>query len=310
MRLVSGSLALLCALATSVPQSTMAAPSSLHAQAFAPDDVETRYEHGQRQLEAGDVAGAAKTWESLLEDVPASGETASLREALVINAIDARMQAYARQVTETGEQEPLHLYAAKVTVRRYYRAHTAAHGETRAIGAVVRERAAALDEALAAAEPPPRRSAPPSTSNDVETPPPVGPRTSPPGPNGNGLLVGGIGIGVLGLATGLTMIPLGAALGRNAENIYTVSTINAFNADSDSQRTIAEADAADAERAGRTANRVAIAGAVLSPLLLGGAAAMIVLGLQRRREAFYGERIQHAPALSPHYAGWTTRVRF
>ncbi|MEM6293859.1 MAG: hypothetical protein AAGA54_21465 [Myxococcota bacterium] len=309
MRPLRSLLALSCTLATSLPQLASAAPPALPT---APsEDVDARYAQGQQQLEAGDVAGAAKTWEGLLEDVPESAETTGLREALVINAIDARLAAYERQVTETGEQEPLHLYAAKVTVRRYFRAHNAAHGQTRAVGAVVRERAAALDDALTDAEPPPRPAGPPSASTYFDPVPASAPRPpAPSGPNGNGLLVGGIGVGVLGLATGLTMIPLGAALGRNAENIYTVSTINAFNADSDSQRAIAEADAADAERAGRTANRVAIAGAVISPLLLGGAAAMIVVGLQRRRQAYYGERIQHAPALSPDYAGWTTTIRF
>ena len=115
-------------------------------------------------------------------------------------------------------------------------------------------------------------------------------------------------MGVLGLAAGLTMIPLGAALGRNAENIYTVSTLNAATATSDPQRTLYLADAAEARRAGRTSNRVAIAGGVLSPLMLGGAAVMIVYGLQRQRAAY--PRVQHGPRLSPDYAGYGASMHF
>lgn len=268
--------------------------------AEAPD----RYGEAQQLLEARDFVGAAEIWESLLEETPESEETNSGREAMIINVVDARIAAYGQQVTAQGEREPMHLVAAQVALRRYLRAHVAAYGQSRALSLPVQERAATLAMALAEAEPGRDAPPPPTATPAPQSPQPLA-RSQPQGQNGNGLLVGGIGLGVLGLSVGLTMIPLGAALGRNAENIYTVAVINASNTDSDSQRALYLADAAEARRAGRTANRVAIAGGVLSPLMLGGAAAMIVLGLQRRDAAF-----RHGPRVSPDYAGYSATARF
>lgn len=268
-----------------------------------------RYTEAQQLLEADDYVGAAEIWEQMLDASSESAETHTRREAMIINVIDARLEAYARHVTALGEREPLHLFAAQLSLRRYLRSYGAAYGSSRALSVPVQERAAAL--ALALAEADPERNTPPPTSIDA-TPRPASPARAPvprSSNNGNGLIVGGIGVGVLGLAVGLTMIPLGAALGRNADNIYTVAVINASNTSSEPQRSLYLADAAEAERAGKTANRVAIAGGVLSPLLLGGAAAMVVLGLQRHRAA-QPHHIQHGPQVSPDYAGYSAKFRF
>lgn len=294
--------ALACALvSTLVAQSAAAAPD-----ASAPD----RYAQAQHLLEADDFVGAAEIWEDMLQSTPESPETHARREAMVINAIDARIEAYGRYVTASGEREPLHLFAAQLALRRYLRAHGATYGSSRALSTPVQERAATLAEALSEAEPQ-RTHRLPATTLEGSPAQALPPRRAPADPptDGNGLLVGGVGVGVLGLAVGLTMIPLGAALGRNADNIYTVSRINAANTSSEPQRSLYLADAEEAERAGKTANRVAIAGGVLSPLLLGGAAAMVVLGLQRRRAA-YDRAVRHGPQLSPDYAGYQATLRF
>lgn len=292
---------LACALVSSLlAQSASAAPPS----ELAPD----RYSQAQELLEGGDYVGAAEIWEALLVQTPESESTASGREAMICNTIDARIEAYGRQITADGEKEPLHLVEAQIALRRYLRAHATAYGESKAVSAPVQERAATLAVAMADAQPEraPAPAAPPHNPADASArgphPPPESRR------NGSGLLVGGIGLGVLGLAVGLTMIPLGAALGRNAENIYTVSTLNAASTSSDAQRTLYLADAADARRAGRASNRVAIAGGVLSPLMLGGAAVMIVYGLQRQRAA--SPRVQHGPRLSPGYVGYGATLQF
>lgn len=295
---------LACALvSTLLAQSAWASPPPVPS---APD----RYSEAQELLEHGDYVGAAEIWEALLEETPESEETGSGREAMVCNAVDARIEAYGRQINASGEKEPLHLIEAQIALRRYLRAHAVAYGQSRAVSAPVQERAATLAVAMADAEPE-RAVAPPPAASGMsdDTPTPRARPMPPPGNgNGNGLLVGGIGLGVLGLATGLTMIPLGAALGRNAENIYTVATINASNTSDEPQRSLYLADASEARRAGRTSNRVAIAGGVLSPLMLGGAAAMIVYGLQRRSAAC--GRMQHLPQLSPDYVGYAATMQF
>ncbi len=311
-------LRLLCCL---LPCAALATPAhAAHAAPPAPEAGEVpsppatvdRYTHAQDLLEQGNVVGAAELWESMLAETPESQDTHAAREAMLLNAIDARMEAYRRQVSADGELEPLHLLEAQIALRRYLRSHAAAYGDSRALGLPVQERAAGLALALAEATPPPPAVASGPAASTGRTP---GRRASAPnaGGNGNGLLVGGIGLGVLGFAAALTMIPLGAALGRNAENIYTVATTNATNAantnTSDAQRALYLADAQEAERAGRTANRVAIAGGIISPLMLGAAAAMIVFGLQRRRAA-EGGAFQHGPQVSPEYAGWSATARF
>ncbi|MGH1345339.1 MAG: hypothetical protein ACRBN8_27500 [Nannocystales bacterium] len=294
---------LACALvSTLLAQSAQAAPPTQLPAA-------ERYSQAQELLENGDHVGAAEIWESLLAQTPESEATATGREAMICNAIDARIEAYGRQINAEGEKEPLHLVEAQIALRRYLRAHAAAYGESKAVTAPVQERASTLAVAMDGAQPE-STPAPASLSYDATALPPS-PRvhTQPVSThNGSGLLVGGIGLGVLGLAVGLTMIPLGAALGRNAENIYTVSTLNAANTTSEPQRTLYLADAAEARRAGRTSNRVAIAGGVLSPLMLGGAAVMIVYGLQRQRAA--DPRLRHGPRLSPDYAGYEATLHF
>jgi len=294
---------LACALvSTLLAQSAWAAPPSPPA---GPD----RYSQAQELLEGGDYVGAAEIWEALLGQTPESEANHSGREAMICNAIDARIEAYGRQVTGEGEKEPLHLVEGQIALRRYLRAHAAAYGESKAVSAPVQERADTLAVAMAGAQPerPPAPVAAAYDTADLAPGPPTRPG-SPPDRDGSGLLVGGIGLGVLGLAAGLTMIPLGAALGRNAENIYTVSTLNAATATSEPQRTLYLADAAEARSAGRTSNRVAIAGGVLSPLMLGGAAMMIVYGLQRQRAAY--PRVRHGPRLSPDYAGYGATLQF
>ncbi|MCR9165688.1 MAG: hypothetical protein ACE37F_08100 [Nannocystaceae bacterium] len=288
---------------TTLAVALVCALCSSSAQAAPVPDAPDRYGEAQQLLEADDFVGAAEIWESLLEETPESADTYSGREAMIINAIDARMEAYRRQVTADGSREPLNLVAAQVALRRYLRAHVRAYGQDRALSVPVQQRAATLAMMLAETEPAP----PPPSSAPAERPA-APPPARPPAPergNGNGLLVGGIGLGVLGLSVGLTMIPLGAALGRNAENIYTVSVINASNTSDDTQRALYLADAREAERAGRTSNRVAIAGGVLSPVLMGTAAAMIVLGLQRRNASW-----RQGPRVSPDYAGWEATYRF
>lgn len=295
--------------------STLLAPSAWAATppAPSPDDASDlgapeRYSHAQDLLEDGDYVRAAEIWEALLAQTPESEATASGREAMICNALDARIEAYDRQISAKGEKEPLHLIEAQIAVRRYLRAHAAAYGESKAVSAPVQERAATLAVAIEDARPE-RAPAPVAAAFGSAAPSPS-PRARPifRSRDGNGLLIGGIGVGVLGLAVGLTMIPLGAALGRNAENIYTVATLNAATATYEPQRALYLADAADARRAGRTSNRVAIAGGVLSPLMLGGAAVMIVYGLQRQNAAY--PRIQHGPQLSPDYAGYGATFQF
>ena len=141
--------------------------SSSSALASPVPDSPDRYGQAQQLLEDDDFVGAAEIWESLLEETPETEETYSGREAMIINAVDARIEAYRRQVTGDGSQEPLNLLAAQVALRRYLRAHVSAYGEDRALSVPVQQRAATLAMMLAEADPEP--VPPPASSVPAES---------------------------------------------------------------------------------------------------------------------------------------------
>lgn len=274
-----------------------------------------RYAEGQKRLEQSDFAGAADVWEQLLENTPEDSSTTSMRENLLVNVIDARIQAYERQVDATGAREPMHLLAAQVTLRRYYREHARRYGDRRAVSPSVQQRADDLRRAMDTALPvrgnphfEPTASWHSSSEERYENA--YSRNALAAQHEGSGLIIGGAGLGVLGVTVGLTMLPLGAVFGRTAESRYVASRRDAVDADNETERSLALADLEDERRRGRASNRVMVAGGILTPLLLGASATMIVLGLQRRQQARETSRLRHAPTLSPTYAGWNTTVQF
>lgn len=299
----------LCLMAGSVPRAEAS---------FAPnqEEVERLYLEGQERVEAKDYKGAADSWTRLLSLLPESGDNQAIRESVIINILDAHIKAYNQLVDDKGTKDIGHLESGKTTLDQYYAEFKGVHGDRVAVSAAVQEKAAELEAALeqakrdAAAKPPE-----PDPKGGV---PPVEPQPKPDdGPdivvvnsqnNGNGLIIGGAVVAALGVGA-LIMIPVGSVRGKTADEDH-----QAAQADLDSGETTSPA----VERAlfdGEQANAILISGAVLAPLLLGGAAAMIVFGIKAKRQAKADQDKAMqlngvAPTFGRGYAGFGLSGRF
>lgn len=293
-------------LTTAVPAQAVAAPNEA--------EIERLYVEGQERLEAQDYTGAAESWTRLMTLLPESGDNQAVRESVIINVLDAHLKAYNQLVDARGNKDISHLRAGKQTLDQYYADFKQVHGDRKGVSAAVQDKAAELERVLANAEATQggTQTDTEADGDDGQTEPIVTPAqdTEPKKDrevivlqaqnDGTGLIVGGAVTAALGLGA-LAMIPIGAVRGDQAEEDFDAAT------------TPAEEDAAEAD--GRQANAVLIAGAVLTPLLLGGATAMLVIGLRQRRKAKEEQMkvirgAQVVPSFGRGFAGFTLTGRF
>jgi hypothetical protein len=251
-------------IAVALNLATPAAP--LAALAPPEAEIEALYREGQAHYQQRHYAAAAEAWTRLLDLLPESEDNREIRESVILNVLDARLEAYALVLDDGRKPNVEHLRAAKATLDDYYLSFRRVHGDRVAVSAPVQERAEAIDRALAEAEPPPPVPVPPI----VKPPDPI-PISEPPPRDGNGLIIGGSILAAAGLAT-VAMIPVGSVQGQRALAIYEDPMW------SPEQRTAAQGN-------GQRANAILIAGAVLSPLLVAAGATMIGLGVRKKRRA-------------------------
>lgn len=300
----------LCLVAGTVPQAEASlAPNQ--------EEVERLYLEGQERVEAKDYKGAADSWTRLLSLLPESGDNQAIRESVIINILDAHIKAHNQLVDDKGNKDIGHLKSGKTTLDQYYAEFKGVHGDRVAVSAAVQEKAAELEAALqqaerdAAAKPPePDPDPDGEKKKDPEPKPDDGPDIVVVNSqnNGNGLIIGGAVVAALGVGA-LVMIPVGSARGKTADEEH-----QAAQADLEAGETTSPA----VERAlfdGEQANAILISGAVLAPLLLGGAAAMIVFGVKAKRRAQADEKKAMqlngmAPQFGPGYAGFGLSGRF
>lgn len=248
------------------------------------------YGEGQKYMEQKEYKRAAEVFTRLLNLIEESGDNKAIRESLILNILDAHMRAYEGIVDENGKRDASQLEAGKATLQQYYKNFQAVHGDSVAVIAEIQGSAAKLDELLDEAktdeDPPPPVPAG-ETGDGSTTPPPNQPITTPPpqpANNGLGLLIGGVGLGVLGVGA-TVMIPVGSVLGNDAEDQYNEGQRELGEATTEAGMLTAQNKIDDANDQGERANAVLITGAVLAPLLLGGAVAMIVIGVRRRNQS-------------------------
>lgn len=279
-------LALLAALSLLCPPRALATPpaSSQELAAFEAD-----FTAGQARFDSGEYLAAADQWIAGAARLPEVTAHREHRLAVFRYVADA----YARGLVDVDALEPL--AAAVAALDAYCEGFTRAYGtETPLDPKIARTRAELrrrLEAAQAAqaeqAERPGERPGAPAPSAPKPAPRPWKGLTA-----GGGVLLG-LGLGAIGLAVA------GAARGRSLEASFD---------DPINQCALAQPQGrcADLYRDGQRSNTMAIAGAVLAPLLLGGGAALLVLGLRRRAHS------RHAltPALAPGFVGLQLRARF
>jgi hypothetical protein len=279
------------------------------------NEVEKLYVEGQDRAEAKDYTGAADSWTRLLNILPESPDNQAIRESVMINVLEAHMNAFNLLVDQAGKKDISHLRKGKATLDEYYGNFKTVHGDRVAISPAVQSKAAELDAMLAKAE------------DDAEAKPDPDPKTTENGDprpktgdadpkvvvleaqnNGNGLIIGGSIALALGVGA-LVMIPVGVGRVNKSEKAFTEAEeglqMDPGNAELINKRDKAEFD-------GKQGQQIWIAGAVLSPLLLAGGVVMIVFGVRAKQK--YNSQHARMPSLTPalgrNYAGFQLRGRF
>jgi hypothetical protein len=310
----------------------LAAP--LPAQAFAPSaaEIERLYNEGDKRNSEGDFKGAAESWTRLLVLLPEEGANQATRENLLLNILDAHINAYNRVVGSDGKKDASHLQEGKRTFELYLTQYRAVYGSGRAISAAVQQKGDELDAALQKADAegkvvtdpvnePPDPKVDPDDKNKTKIDP--GPPVLPPENNGIGLIVGGSVTAALGLGA-LGVLIAGAVGAPKAEHEYEVAQADLVvlcpgypmacqTTDPAEQNRIKELQGKldDADKHGRVANALTITGAVLTPVLLGAGAAMLAIGIKRHRAANSARSsVSAAPGIAPGFAGVVLSGRF
>jgi hypothetical protein len=307
----------------------LAAP--LPAQAFAPSagEIERLYNEGDKKNSEGDFKGAAESWTRLLVLLPEEGANQATRENLLLNVLDAHINAYNRVVGPDGKKDIANLQEGKKTYELYLTQYRAVYGSGRAISAAVQQKGDELDAALAKAE----KEASGTTTNPETTPNPKvepddkgkpvvdQPPVLPPENNGIGLIAGGSVTIALGLGA-MGVLIAGAVGAPKAEHDYEVAQGAALDYCSNYPEPVCanpanqtQYDAQlnkldDADKRGRVANALTITGAILTPVLLGAGAAMLAIGIKRNLASKHTRRVSVAPALGRSFAGIGISGRF
>lgn len=311
----AGALAVVSALVcASVPTVALAAPSQ--------EEIGRMYGEGQDYMEQKEFKRAAEVFTRLLNLVEESGDNKAIRESLILNILDAHIQAYEGIVDENGRGDVEQLKQGKATLQQYYKDFQAVHGDAVAVLGDIQTLAAKLDRLLEEDEPAPEAVPPVVPPGEEVTPPPVTnppPTTAPPSNAGLGLIIGGAALGVAGVGAAV-MIAFGSSSGRNAEEDYNDAQEDKLAAQQmDPPNAVLESIADDkidaANEAGQRANAVLITGAVLTPLLLGGAAALIIIGVKKRRQSTTAsirprETLTAAPSFGRRFTGFSLQGRF
>jgi|GEM_PF-1313114 len=274
---------------TSVPTVAVAAAPSQ-------EEIGRLYGEGQEYMEQKEYKRAAEVFTRLLNLIEESADNKAIRESLILNILDAHMQAYEGIVDASGKRDVSQLEAGKETLQDYYKDFQSVHGENVAVIAEIQTSATKLDQMLEEAlKEDPAPEGPVAGGGEGEggegkgggvTPPPPPPQ-QPPANNGLGLIIGGVGLGLVGVGAGV-MIPIGSINGNQAEKDLKSAQetqAEARESGNDTLVGIAQGDIDDANAEGKRANAILITGAVLTPLLLGGAAALIIIGVKKKRAA-------------------------
>lgn len=115
-------------------------------------EIERLYIEGQDLVAEGDFVGAAEAWTKLFALLPESPTNTATRENIVLNVIDAYLNAYNRLVDDAGEKQIEHLHRAREVIDAYRAEFAAAYGDGRAMSVAVTQKIDELDAALHRAE--------------------------------------------------------------------------------------------------------------------------------------------------------------
>lgn len=319
-RCVAGFVALCVATPLTAAAASPATAVNLQMRAAPSDTPESEigrlYVEGQDKYSAGDFSAAADAWTRLLQRLPEAQANKATRENVLLNILQAYLDAYNRTRLDDGTKDIEHLREGKKTLDQYYNDYRRAYGDRASVSVAVQEKGDELERLLEEAEKEVAAAAAAAKGDPGgDTPPPggdtvtdTGTTTGPtkevivlkPQSAGSGLIVGGaiagaVGVGMLGLGIA------GGVLGPRSEEDF----LAAEAAGDDAARE-------EANDAGERANAMMISGLVVAAVGLGAGAALIVLGLKRRKESddAAAKAIGVAPVIGPRFSGVALSGRF
>lgn len=305
--------------------------------ATAPDanEIERLYNEGADRNAAKNYSGAAESWTELLVLLPEQSANQSTRENVLLNVLDAYMNAYNGMRKADNTKDITYLRTAQKVLAQYLGAFQSAYGRGKGVSAQVQQKANELDEMVKKAEEEARTTTTTTQPDDGKTtpddgkkddPPPPPPIQLPPENNGIGLIAGGavlIGVGLGSLA----LVIVGGINGPKWEKEFETKDASIGNICGDTPEaqcamdgSIPNSEAVPglvedrdyAEKKGKQANGLTIAGAVIAPLFVAGGAVMLAFGIKRNREAKAAARptARFSPSLGRNYAGFVIQGRF
>ncbi|MDC0675164.1 hypothetical protein [Nannocystis radixulma] len=285
-------LSLSLALAMLAPPPAFAAPAE-DAKALAA--FEAGFNEGQAKFDRGEHLEAARTWIAAAGNLKETTVNRENRAAVYEYVVDAFTRGL------QGEKRSEALREAAQALDAYCEGFTRAYGTETPISAKITAARDDFKQRLAAAEAAEAEQAPPIEEPldgpREDTPEPL-PEPTPAKP-WKGLAIGG-GV-MIGLGVGAAVVAgVGGARGRSLEQEFDAPG-NMCSLDMPSP------DCQGLLDRGKSANSMAIAGAVLAPLLAGAGVALLVVGLKRRGQA---NKTSFAPALGPGFAGISLRGSF
>jgi hypothetical protein len=117
-----------------------------------PAELERLYAAGQDRYAARDYVGAAEAWTELLHMLPENEANRATRENVLLNILQAHLDAYRRLRDEDGNRMTEQLHAAERLFDEYVQQFRASYGDAVPLAAVVQERADEIHAELAEAQ--------------------------------------------------------------------------------------------------------------------------------------------------------------
>ncbi len=274
-------LALLLVASLAGPRPALAAPVADDVPAF-----EEGFAAGQASFDRGAYLEAARTWIAAADKLRETTSNRDNRAAVYELAVDALSRGL------TAEATTAELREAAGALDGYCEGFTRAYGTETPISAKVvaarddlKKRLAEAEARDAAAKPDPRPDPPP-----VKDPP------KPAGKPWKGLAIGGgvlLGVGLAGVAIGVAGGARGQASERDFEGMSCTSKM-------------LTPTCAVLYNDGNAANRLGIAGAVAGGVFVAAGAALLAIGLTRKRSAARA----WTPTSGPGQVGFGVRASF
>ena len=280
-------------LRAAAPSATVDAPPPVEADPLAA--AKEKHAEGQAEFDAANYTGAVEAWTAALKALPSKDERSATYRPLILYNIAA-----AREKLFEIHRDVSQLRQAKILLERFDASIDEVYGHDPAAAEAertrVREKIAALDARIAEAEGKTEPATDPQTTTDPDpTTDPVTPtKTDEPATDrgARGMMIGG------GVMLGLGVVAIGglAASAVISERANDISDIPDDDAEA----------RADQFAKGQRANNAAIAMGVLSPLLLAGGVALMVVGAKRKKQS----RVAWAPSFDSRSVGLVLRGRF